>query len=73
MKHARTAPETGDWATMLPVRRSELRHAGFSAQLAGEVAADLRYELRAILELVQRGCAPRVAVRILAPLDPPRR
>ncbi|HEY4095247.1 MAG TPA: hypothetical protein VGM33_07055 [Baekduia sp.] len=73
MKRARLAPEAGDWDTMVPWRRSELRHAGFDAQLAGEIAADLRYDLRAILDLIERGCAPRLAVRILAPLDRPRR
>ena len=73
MKRPGIAPEAGGWDTMVPWRRSELRHAGFGAQLAGEVATDLRYDLRAILELVERGCAPELAVRILAPLDPPRR
>ena len=73
MKPGRTSPASADWATMVPWRRSELRHAGFGAELAAEVAADLRYDLAAILDLVQRGCAPQLAVRILAPLDPPRR
>jgi hypothetical protein len=60
-------------ATTLPWRRSQLRRAGFDARLAAEVAADPRYDLCAILELTQRGCAPHLAVRILAPLTEPRR
>ena len=60
-------------ATTLPWRRSELRRAGFDAGLAAEVAADLRYDVRAVLELVEHGCPPHLAVRILAPLTGTRR
>jgi hypothetical protein len=58
-----------DWATMVPWRRSQLRHAGLDARLAGQVAADLRYDLGAILELIERGCPAHLAVRIAAPLE----
>ena len=30
---------------------------------------DARYDLHALIELVERGCPPELAVRILAPLD----
>jgi hypothetical protein len=50
-----------------------LRHAGFDARLAAEVAADPRYDLHAILDLTRRGCPPQLAIRILAPLTEPRR
>ena len=53
---------------MAPWRRSQLRRAGFSAPLAAQVAADLRYDLHELLDLVHRGCPPDLAVRILAPL-----
>jgi hypothetical protein len=33
------------------------------------VAVDNRYDLHALLELVDRGCPPALAARILAPLD----
>jgi hypothetical protein len=33
------------------------------------VANDSRYDLHALIELVERGCDPQLAVRILAPLD----
>jgi hypothetical protein len=54
---------------MEPWRRSRLRHAGFDARLAAEVAADMRYDVSAVIDLVQRGCPPHLAVRIAAPLD----
>jgi hypothetical protein len=69
---ARTSHQAEDWATMLPWRRSRLRRAGFDARLAAEIAADLRYDLHGILELTDRGCPPRLAARILAPVDPSR-
>jgi hypothetical protein len=59
------------WATMVPWRRSRLRHAGFDARLAGEIAGDMRYDVSAVIDLVQRGCPPHLAVRIVAPLDGP--
>ena len=49
-------------------RRCRLLEAGFSVALADTVAADPRFDLHAILELVDRGCPPDLAVRILAPL-----
>jgi hypothetical protein len=56
-------------------RRRRLERAGFESGLAGALAADRRTDLQALLELVDRGCPPSLAARILAPLDgqgPPR-
>lgn len=50
-------------------RRAQLIHSGFSPPLAAQVADDPRYDLHALIELVERGCAPELAVRILGPLD----
>ena len=50
-------------------RREQLVDSGFAPQLADDVAKDSRYDLHALIELVERGCHPEVAVRILAPLD----
>lgn len=50
-------------------RRSELLHYGFPAALAAHVAEDQRYDLRELIELVEHGCAPAVAVQILSPLE----
>jgi hypothetical protein len=49
-------------------RRRQLVHAGFPRALAAEVANDTAYDLHALIELVERGCPPVLAVRILAPL-----
>ena len=45
-----------------------LLRAGFSATLADELAHDARLSLHDVLELVDRGCPPHLAARILAPL-----
>jgi hypothetical protein len=50
-------------------RREQLAEAGFSRRLAAQVASDARYDLHALIELVERGCPPELAARILAPLD----
>jgi len=49
-------------------RRCRLLEAAFPAELADMVAADPRFDLHVLLELVDRGCPPRLAVQILAPL-----
>jgi hypothetical protein len=50
-------------------RRGQLLQAGFGAGPADRLACDWRYELHALIELVERGCEPSLAARILAPLD----
>ena len=50
-------------------RRGRLRRAGFRPELATAVAADRSLDLHALIELVDRGCPPELAVRILAPLE----
>ena len=66
-RHNRTAPEIVAW------RRRQLVASGFESALAAEVARDAAFDVHALIELVERGCAPELAVRILAPLeDDPR-
>lgn len=50
-------------------RREQLTHSGFPLPLAAEIAKDTRHDLHALIELVERGCPPELAVRILAPLE----
>jgi hypothetical protein len=50
-------------------RREQLAETGFSLPLAARVANDARYDLHALIELVERGCPPELAARILAPLE----
>jgi hypothetical protein len=49
-------------------RRDLLTQAGFEAQLARQLAADPAVDMHELLELVERGCPPAIAARILAPL-----
>jgi hypothetical protein len=55
--------EVVDW------RRRQLVGVGFSFALAAEVADDSRFDLHALIELVENRCPPDLAVRILAPLE----
>ena len=59
----RTAPEIVSW------RRRQLVAAGFSPAFADRVAQDAEFDLHALIELVERGCPPALAVRILAPVE----
>ena len=51
-------------------RRDQLVLSGFSASLATRVSEDPRYDLHCLIQLVEPGCPPELAVRILAPLEP---
>ena len=62
----KTTVETVD--EVLVWRRGQLIEAGFSAAAAARVAGDVRYDVHAVIELVERGCPPDLATRILAPL-----
>jgi hypothetical protein len=50
-------------------RRDQLVQSGFSSRIAWELARDGRYDLHVLIDLVERGCPPEVAVRIVSPLD----
>jgi hypothetical protein len=54
--------EVVDW------RRNRLADTGFAPALAAAIACDPRYDLHALIELVERGCPPDLAARILAPI-----
>jgi hypothetical protein len=54
---------------VLSWRRRQLAAAGFPRALARQVAQEGAFDLHALIELVERGCPPALAVRILAPLD----
>ncbi|HSI80501.1 MAG TPA: hypothetical protein VK919_07610 [Solirubrobacterales bacterium] len=54
-------------------REERLLRAGFDPDLAASIASDCAVDLHAIIELVERGCPPRLAARILAPLDDDRK
>jgi hypothetical protein len=50
-------------------RRGLLVEAGFSPTDAAQVAGDPRFDVHALIELVERGCPPDLSARILAPLE----
>jgi hypothetical protein len=50
-------------------RREQLVESGLPPSLAASLAKDTRYDLHALIGLVERGCPPWLAIRILAPLD----
>jgi hypothetical protein len=56
-------------AQLVTWRRDRLTEAGFPLPLASHVARDAGHDLHSLIELVERGCAPELAVRITAPLD----
>jgi hypothetical protein len=65
----REPDRSGDHNRVVAWRIDRLRDAGCSAQLAEALARDARYDLHALLELVDRGCPPELAAEILAPLE----
>ena len=66
----RTETATGhDSQGVVGWRCEQLADSGFPPTLARRVANDSRYDLHALIELVESGCPPELAVRILAPLE----
>jgi hypothetical protein len=58
-----------DRARWVRWRTRRLLSAGFPAGLAERLARADRIDLHRLLSLVDRGCPPDLAARILAPLD----
>jgi hypothetical protein len=50
-------------------RRCRLLEAGFPELLAMRLAADGAVDIHALLQLVDRGCPPGLAARILSPIS----
>ena len=50
-------------------RRDQLVLAGYPRRLAMRLAKNQAFDLHALIELVERGCPPELAARILAPLE----
>jgi hypothetical protein len=65
----RNAIESPEADAVVRWRTGRLTEAGFASELAEALARDCAYDLHAVLGLVDRGCPPELAVRILAPLD----
>ena len=70
---ARTSPfpcaHEGPPVDVVAWRACRLREAGFPPVLADSLART-HVDLHALLQLVDAGCPPRLAARILSPLEP---
>ncbi len=62
---------TGDRERWVRWREGRLLSAGFGPDLADVLAHQEQVDLHELLKLVDRGCPPHLAARILAPLDAP--
>jgi hypothetical protein len=60
-------------ADVVAWRRARLRKAGFDWELADDLSRECGIDLHALIGLVERGCPPPLAARILAPLEHERR
>jgi hypothetical protein len=63
---SRRVDERAQWVRW---RARRLIDAGFPIELAQRLARTDGIDLHRLLELVDRGCRPELAARILAPLD----
>jgi hypothetical protein len=62
-------PPRSDLERRVAWREECLLDAGFPRPTAQRIGRDMRFDLHALLELVDRGCPLALAVRIVAPLD----
>ena len=69
MRTLRRGPEAERPDELTRWRRAYLVWAGLDQEMARTVASDRRWDLHALLELLDRGCPPPLAARILAPAD----
>jgi hypothetical protein len=73
LKRGEPLPASHTTAGIVAWRRARLRKAGFDGELAEHLSRECGVDLHALIELVERGCPPPLAARILAPLDHERR
>ncbi|WP_427130505.1 hypothetical protein [Pseudarthrobacter sp. S9] len=60
-----------EWDGVVAWRARLLREAGFPATLAARMAASRGVDIHELLNLVDRGCPPELAVRIAGPMGEP--
>lgn len=65
----RTRPSRPGAERYVDWRSRCLLEAGFDRSAADRIATDSAWDLHALLQLVDRGCPPALAERILAPQD----
>ena len=62
-------PRTNEDASVAEWRFDQLLSAGVDPALAACLAADPRWDLHALIDLIERGCPPALAARIRRPDD----
>jgi hypothetical protein len=67
------APTRGGTNDAVAWRRARLRKAGFDTALTEQLSHECAVDLHALIGLVERGCPPPLAARIMAPFDHERR
>jgi hypothetical protein len=65
----RQAARDREAANAVAWRRARLRKTGFDTALTERLSHQCGLDLHALIGLVERGCPPPLAARILAPLD----
>ncbi len=68
VRRSGAGPAAGEQAEVTVWRRRRLIEAGFPEVLATGLAAAPGVEVHALLQLVDRGCPPELAARILSPI-----
>jgi hypothetical protein len=69
IKSAHTSTLDPEAKAVVAWRRQQLSAAGFDTPTAEALARNPSVDLHALLHLVDRGCPPWLAARILAPLE----
>ena len=62
-------PVTDETASVAEWRFDQLLTVGVDPALAACLASDFRWDLHALIDLIERGCPPGLAARILRPDD----
>jgi hypothetical protein len=68
IESAHTRTRDSESKAVVAWRRQQLSAAGFDTRTAETLARNPGVDLHALLDLVDRGCPPSLAARILAPL-----
>ena len=65
--HSQAKTQTG--SGVVAWREARLNLAGFDHEAASQLAREEAIDFHALLDLIDHGCPPHLAARILAPLD----
>ena len=65
--HEKPDPQAG--SGIVAWREARLHLAGFDQEAASRLAREVAIDFHALLDLIDQGCPPHLAARILAPLD----